>query len=130
MSVDIFILLITFQFKHLIADYYLQFPYMYQNKGRDTGWFEPLLDHSTIHALMTLIILSIFCTYTEKINLLWYVPVFFLFDLVTHFTTDRIKAIQPGGPDTKQFWINLGWDQMVHHTVGLIIVYYFSKLAA
>lgn len=53
------ILLIAFQIKHLIADYYLQFEYMYKNKGQVTGWFGPLKDHATIHAAGTGIIVTV-----------------------------------------------------------------------
>ncbi len=102
MTLEILILLLAFQAKHLIADYYLQFPYMYENKGKAVDWVKPLFDHAGIHSVFTFWIVF-FTTISPWIALLALV-----FDFVTHFVTDRIKAIQPEGPDTKRFWTNLG----------------------
>ncbi len=130
MNIEILVLLVLFQIKHLIADYYLQFPYMYENKGKETGWVKPLFDHAGIHALGTLLIIHFYIISIEPEILtreafLIFLPAT-LFDFVTHFITDRIKAIQPEGPDTKKFWTNLGWDQLIHHTVGIIIIFYIT----
>jgi hypothetical protein len=127
MSIDVFILLIVFQFKHLIADYYLQFPYMYLNKGKSTGWIKPLVDHSFIHAAMTMMILCIYFL-TYKIDSLNFNDMIMflllpLFDFVTHFITDRWKARKKDRPDQSKFWISLGIDQMIHHIVGIIIIF-------
>lgn len=53
-------LLLAFQVKRLLADYYLQFPYMYENKGKKKGWVEPLLHHAFIHGIFTLLITALF----------------------------------------------------------------------
>ncbi len=119
------ILLVAFQIKHLIADYYLQFPYMYENKGKDKGWFVPLFDHAFIHGLFTFTIISVYMAlFTISIAPDIVVVTFFafLFDTVTHFCIDRWKATRTGTPDTKSFWINLGIDQALHHVVGIIII--------
>jgi hypothetical protein len=117
MSTEILVLLVLFQFKHLIADYYLQFPYMYLNKGKEQGWFWPLTHHANVHAAFTLVIIGF---YSQGIL----VPIgAMIFDFVTHFITDRWKATRGLSPDTEKFWINLGIDQMVHHIVGIIIIY-------
>jgi len=123
MTIDILILLLAFQAKHLIADYYLQFPYMYENKGKPTGWIKPLMDHSIIHGIGTSIILIMHELYMPTPMWALLLP---LFDIGSHFIVDRIKAIQPEGPDTKKFWTNLGWDQLIHHTVGIIIIFYIT----
>ena len=130
MTNEILILLIAFQIKHLIADYYLQFPYMYENKGKPTDpfnnewiWFRPLFDHAGIHALFTFIILYI-AGITRLIDITILLIVFMSFiDLSTHFAIDRWKATQKGGPDTAKFWQYLGIDQMLHHLVGIFIIW-------
>jgi len=119
MATDVFVLLVLFQFKHLIADYYLQFPYMYENKGKESGWVRPLFDHAFVHTLMTFVIVAFFV----PITLLYLAPLAAIFDFTTHFVTDRWKATRGVGPDTSKFWTNLGIDQMVHHLVGIIIVW-------
>ncbi len=130
MTTEIFLLLLAFQFKHLIADYYLQFPYMYENKGKPTGWILPLTNHAIIHTIGTMLIvgtyLIVFKETRPTIDINIIILFAALFDFTTHFITDRIKAIQPEGPDTKRFWTNLGWDQLTHHTTGIIIIFYIT----
>ena len=124
----IFGLLIVFQFKHLIADYYLQFPYMYENKGKPgiTNWVRPLFDHAMVHTTFTFVIIFGFLVgylelaYDQSLVIAGAAG---LFDFVTHFVTDRWKATRKGGPDTAEFWQHLGIDQMVHHIVGIIITF-------
>ena len=119
------ILALIFQIKHLLADYYQQTPYMYLNKGQPIGWEIPLALHAGIQASYTFVISAGYLLYQ---NLAWSDILvlsfgFWVFDFVTHFVTDRWKATRKGGPDTPKFWIYLGWDQMIHHIVGLLIVY-------
>ena len=120
MEYHFLLLLIAFQAKHLIADYYLQFPYMYENKGKKykTDWVKPLFDHSGVHAMGTLIIIGGF---TGSVEFTFYAV---LADFITHFITDRWKATRGVGPDKAWFWKSLGIDQLIHHSVGIITVYY------
>jgi len=110
-------LLVAFQLKHLIADYYLQYPFMYENKGKATGWLIPLSMHSFTHASIVVTIAG-FAGATLELAL-----IAALIDFGTHFAIDRWKATQPEVPDTSKFWTNLGIDQMLHHLVGIGIVY-------
>ncbi len=119
----IFILLVIFQIKHFIADYPLQFPYMYENKGKRFGWILPLSDHAAVHGLFTLLILvglSVFSVISTPVLL---IAALGTMDYVTHFAIDRWKATRGVGPDTSAFWMHLGIDQMLHHLVGIIIIY-------
>jgi len=131
MNIEILILLMAFQAKHLIADYYLQFPYMYLNKGKENGWTEPLADHAGVHAFFTTIIVIVFLvlhrnnySMAEAVIMLM---VTISFDFLTHFFTDRWKAIKKDTPDTTEFWYSLGIDQMIHHVVGIIIVFWITQ---
>ena len=70
---------------------------MYENKGKRTKWTEwaiPLMDHSGIHALLTLVIISVA---TGDHYLSAYAAIF---DFVTHFITDRWKATRKTDPVT------------------------------
>lgn len=131
MTIEIFILLIGFQIKHLIADYYLQYPYMYMNKGAKENWFRPLLDHTLVHALGTLVLVGIYGSMVNPEASAYVIAVAYAaavtFDFVTHFITDRWKATRGRAPDESAFWTDLGIDQMVHHTVGIIIVFGLSR---
>ena len=113
----IFLLLLAFQVKHFIADYPLQFPYMYENKGKLSGWVKPLRDHALVHATFTFFMTVGFVGISMALALS-------AFDFITHFLTDRWKAKAGGNcNESASFWINLGIDQMIHHTVGIITIY-------
>ena len=122
--IEIFGLLIAFQVKHLIADYYLQFPFMYENKGKEKGWFEPLLAHALVHGIGTSIIIGTFLLFQPfSVGILMIYWGVILLDIVSHFIIDRWKATRKGGPDTKSFWTNLGIDQGLHHIIGIMIIF-------
>ncbi len=128
MTTTILILLLVFQVKHLIADYYLQFPYMYENKGKKKGWFLPLFDHAGIHALGTFLIALSFMkpgpSSEEQLTSFIAILGITLFDFTTHFITDRWKATRKTDPSQSWFWRSLGIDQMIHHVVGILIIWY------
>lgn len=123
MTPDLLILLLAFQAKHLIADYYLQYPYMYQNKGAKSGWIKPLFDHAITHAVLTGVIISAYVNFNTEVTL-ELLPLLSLFDFITHFIIDRWKATRKTDPSQSWFWKALGIDQMLHHIVGIIIIWW------
>lgn len=117
--IDIWILLISFQFKHFFADYILQGKYML-GKFKDSGWELPLLAHSSVHMVFTFILAIIYVP-------LEYAMIVAIADLMIHFTIDRVKVKLSKGYDSgkhKEFWWLLGWDQMMHHLTHYGIVAY------
>ena len=93
---EVFILLVAFTIKHFIADFPLQSEYMLKKSGRGTTWVLPLLAHSSVHAFLTLVILTAFRLYSEVshiVELPWsQVITLVLIDLTIHAVTDIIKA--------------------------------------
>ena len=79
----VFALLILFQLKHLIADYFLQTKYHLKKFLPDWDFVLPLLSHSGVHAAFTLVI--VLCVRPT----LWWLA---FVDLVCHFAMDRVKA--------------------------------------
>ncbi len=149
MILTIFLLLVTFQFKHILADYLLQTPYMLQ-KFKASGWTAPLSAHAGVHAGATAIITGVFLALTgvaAPLSALSIGAALMLasFDFAVHFTMDRIKAA-PGlmgrwkalSPDEYRsaqlannhyalngntyFWWALGFDQMIHHFTHYAII--------
>ena len=116
-----FTLLIVFQVKHFVCDYPLQGQYML-GKFKETGWVLPLLSHSLVHGLATLIIALAFGIPTLLAFGLM------LLDVIIHFTMDRIKAspnmLGVYKPHQKAFWISLGVDQTVHHLTHYLIIFF------
>lgn len=122
MITTLFNLLIIYQLKHLICDYYLQGKYMLGKFNRK-GWVKPLAAHALVHAVATFGIA------------LYYVPnyalAFVLVDLVVHFVVDKIKVESSRPYDPKlhpQFWQLLGIDQMAHHITHYMLIAYMMHL--
>ena len=116
---QIFILLIAYQVKHFICDYPLQTEYML-GKFKDVDWVAPLSLHCFVHAVGTMLVLSIFSDVE-------YLVVFALLDYWLHFIMDRVKAspkmLGRFKPDNKYFWWALGFDQKWHHLTHYLIIY-------
>jgi hypothetical protein len=115
----IFLLLVTYQVKHYLADYVLQGRYMLGKFNADWSFALPLAAHAGVHAAFTLGI----CLAVQPA--VWWLA---LVDAVSHFIIDRIKA----GPrwlgrfNDKQaapFWWALGLDQTCHHLVHYYCIY-------
>lgn len=124
-------LLVVFQFKHLLADYFWQTPWML-GKFKPTGWALPLAAHAGVHAAFTLAI-TVFVQPSA-----WWLC---LVDFVVHFLVDRVKAsptmlgrfkalsaaeFKTATPvqlaHNKYFWLSLGADQACHQLTDLFIV--------
>jgi len=114
------IVLLTFLFlKHFIADFVYQPPFMYQNKGT-YGHVGGLL-HAGLHCFVTGLILGIF-----SFNLLLILGVIFL-EFIIHYHMDWFKmwynAKKGWGASThNEFWVLLGFDQLIHSLTYLLIV--------
>lgn len=98
--------------KHFLADFPLQPPYQWMNKGK-YGHPGGLL-HAGIHGAFTLAILY------EFDMPLWLAAV----DAVIHYHVDWAKMQLPWKPDNKYFWWALGVDQMLHYLTYVGIVAY------
>lgn len=120
MSIYIITLLILFQLKHFIADFLLQNMYMVNGKQGYVNWVLPLFTHTSIHGFFTFLIAFIF-TFNFILAL-----VLALFDIIIHFSMDRIKA-SPYYLDyeitDKKFWWMIGLDQMIHHLTHYSIIF-------
>ncbi len=147
----VFGLLIFFQLKHLIADYFLQTKYMLGKFKPGWDFLLPLLAHVGVHGTLTLGIVLLVAPH------LWWLC---LVDMIIHFFMDRVKAGPKylgrfkavSGDEFRQYtqiienkdmsgnefaseyaekmlrhnvyyWVALGFDQMIHHLTDLYIVY-------
>lgn len=115
----IFILLIVYQIKHFVADYLLQNSYML-GKFKDEGWLFPLMAHTSMHGVATLIIaLMAGLSNTDAVIL-------GLMDMFAHSIIDRVKVDLSSGLNPqkdKSFWWYLGGDQMFHHLTHYLIIW-------
>lgn len=80
----IWLLLVLYQIKHFLCDYPLQGAYMLGKFKKYPDFILPLLAHSAVHGVATFLIALV-----VKPKIAFWVA---LFDMVVHFTMDRIKA--------------------------------------
>lgn len=114
-----FVLIVIFQIKHFICDFPLQTGYMLRKVLPTWDFLLPLLLHTAVHGLFTLIV----CLYYAPS--LWWLAIV---DMVAHFLMDRIKAADKylgrfRDRDKPSYWAALGFDQMIHHLTSTYIVW-------
>lgn len=84
-------LFVVFQWKHFVADYIWQTPYMF-GKFKDKDWIKPLAAHCGVHAGLTFVYSASFLGFGNILEFAWLCLCLSLFDFATHFVMDRIKA--------------------------------------
>ena len=106
-------------FKHAVADFYLQTPYQFLNKGK-YGHPGGLL-HAGIHTALTPLVYLVLLP-----GSLLMVAGLALGEFVVHYHIDWLKEqiTQRNGltPQDRGFWYALGTDQLVHGLTYLLIV--------
>lgn len=114
---DIILLLVLLQVKHFIADFWLQFPYMIEEKG--TYWAEGGRHHALVHTAGTFLALAF--VMPESIDLAVYLA---FLDGVIHYHIDWAKMNVSRGltPADSAFWTWLGFDQALHQLTYLLLV--------
>lgn len=105
--------------KHTIADFYLQTPYQYLNKG---SYGHPGgIIHSAIHVALTPLVYLVLVP-----GSLLVVGAIALGEFAVHYHTDWLKEqiTHRNGwtPQDRGFWYALGTDQLVHGLTYLAIV--------
>ena len=137
-------LLVSFQVKHLLADYFLQGRYMLGKFKPFPAFILPLAAHALVHAIFTAIICII-------VGVGWPVVLkLSLLDFTAHFIVDRLKAspkllgrfkaldknsfttaIVNGDSRALKgniyFWWALGFDQFLHHLTHYYIIWVIVK---
>lgn len=136
MIITIFTLLVVYQLKHLLADYFLQGEYMLRKFLGGWAWIGPLAAHCGVHAMFSFLIGFYMRLSIPQCLVLAYL------DFSLHAMMDRIKAapdllgrFKPLTKDTYQnatpqqkfsnrwFWWSLGIDQTFHHLTHYGLIY-------
>lgn len=115
----IFVLLVSFQLKHYVADFPLQSGWMLNKRLPGWDFAFPLACHCAVHSTITL---TIICLVNPS---LWWLA---LIDFVVHFLMDRVKSAAHylgrfNDPTQQSFWNCFGLDQLVHHFTHYFIIY-------
>ena len=113
--------------KHAVADFYLQTPYQYLNKG--TYGHPGGLLHSAIHVALTPLVYLVLVPGSLLIA-----GAIALGELVAHYHIDWLKEqiVRRNGMTMQDpgFWHALGTDQLVHGLTYLVIVAALVVIAA
>lgn len=112
------LLYLSFRFKQLTCDFFLQSSWMALNKGNPgVEGYKALFAHTAVHAVGATIIFLIFCP------ALWW---FGLVDFAVHSVVDRLKAIitydKKWTPTDWKFWWSYGLDQEAHNLTHLAYI--------
>ena len=123
---EVFMLLVAFQFKHFICDFPLQNQYML-GKMNLTGWKLPLAAHAGVDALGTFLITCLLFKPAYYMDAVLLGAILGTTDFIIHFVVDRIKASPNLGgrfnPTQPYFWWALGADQMAHHLTQYLFIF-------
>ena len=107
--------------KHVVADFFLQTPWMALGKDQKIGWQLPLLVHCTIHGILSTALVLIIAPH------FWFVG---LIDFAIHICVDRAKGICVSTfnltPEHQWFWWLIGIDQALHHLTGFFLSIYMA----
>lgn len=114
------ILMIAFQIKHLVMDWWLQPPWMYKNKG--TFGHPGGLVHAGWQALVSIPLLLKLTP--ASFNLILMLA---LLEFVAHYTMDLVKMNlnrkMSWGPTTSEnFWRLTGFDQFIHQFTYVVMI--------
>lgn len=116
MATTIIVILALFGIKHFICDFWLQFPYMLDEKGIYGA--EGGRHHALMHTAGTFLVLAVTIFSIE-----WAVILAFL-DGIIHYHIDWAKTNLSRGltPKDNQFWLLLGLDQGLHYLTYVLII--------
>jgi len=126
--ITIFVVLLT----HWVADFILQTDK--QAKGKSKNWSD-LLAHTFTYSTMWIFASCLLIGYENKGQATqWYVIHAFLFGLVTficHTITDyftsRLNAKLWAKGDVHNFFVSIGFDQVLHYIQLFLTLYFLSK---
>jgi hypothetical protein len=119
MTAVFFALLIGFEIKHYIADYFLQPGWMLGGKGDllKLGGYA----HAGIHAALSVIVMLVCATP------LWLIAVLFVAEFVVHYVLDFAKIHYSVGvhvdKEPRRFWALHGIDQLTHQLTYAAMIF-------
>ena len=104
--------------KHIIADYYMQYPWMFKHKGK---YGHPGgVAHAVLHGVFTNIVLLFF---TNPLLAVW----LGILDALLHYHIDyaknKIWDKFPTNPSEQKYWVIHGTDQFAHGMTYFLIVH-------
>ncbi|KIN65523.1 DUF3307 domain containing protein [Sulfitobacter noctilucae] len=116
------LLLVLLQFKHLVADFFLQTPRMLAGRAAYLHWGR--VEHAGLHAILSLIA---FVALGAPVG---FVVALCFAEFVVHFHIDWLKGYhsekKPYGPDEARYWYAFGVDQMMHQLTYVAMLWIWA----
>ena len=123
---DLMYLAVLLLFKHMVAEFFYQPPWMLSRKGRLlAGGLEA---HAGLHVLLSAMVFAWFGeTRTDVLITI------LAFEFFVHYWTDyfkvKINQMVDLRPDESEYWMVFGLDQFIHGVTMVIMVQYALTLA-
>lgn len=108
---------------HWFGDFVLQTDE--QAKGKSNSW-KFLLFHTVVYSTCFWIASIVYIAVTGNYNMGWLAPITFIFHTFTDYYTSRVNAQLYSEGKTHQFFVSVGFDQLLHFA-QLIITYQILK---
>ena len=106
---------------HWIADFVLQTDK--QAKGKSKNWND-LLAHTVTYSLFWFIPIAILCSNQIAFIVIPFVLITFIAHTITDYFTSRLNSKLWAKGDVHNFFVSVGFDQVLHY-VQLFLTYYF-----
>lgn len=132
--IELLLLLVLLQFKHLFIDFINQSEAEIEGKGILFDYYG--ISHSLKHAFFSFICLAV-CAfifkegYANKLHGIYVILLFgleFLLHYAIDYSKQNITKLLEYTPAKKGFWVALGIDQMLHQLTYLLIVFLLLRL--
>jgi hypothetical protein len=117
--IEIFTIIII----HWFADFVLQTDKQAKGKSKEWKW---LLQHTVNYSLVWLLVAAIIYPLSSQLNVARFVYITFVCHTITDYFTSRLNAKLWAEGKVHQFFVSVGFDQVLHY-VQLFLTYYYLK---
>jgi hypothetical protein len=134
----ILILIFSVLLIHWVADFICQTDSMAQGKSKSISML--LLHTSTYTGIwfLAFIILSFGAIFSGHLNpedlgipvglkIFWFLPITFICHTTTDYFTSRLNTKLWEKKDVHNFFVSIGWDQILHYVQLFLTIYYLTK---
>ena len=109
---------------HWFADFVLQTDKQALGKSKEWKW---LLNHTINYSLVWLIVSAFLAGFTSNWYLLLFAPITFVCHTATDYYTSRVNSQLWEQKKVHQFFVSIGFDQILHYVQLFLTYYYLTK---
>lgn len=117
---DLFVILIV----HWFADFVLQTDWQAKNKSKN---FKALTLHVSAYSVVWFIVSMLYIQQGGNLNFYWLAPITFVCHFITDYFTSRLNSKLLAKDDIHNFFVSVGFDQVLHYTQLILTIYFIGK---